>query len=95
MKTPNNPSVYQISRRYGGVPAWVVHGYLRDAGGTPIDGDGQTFVGDGWQAEAIAVEPRRVSRLEIEQVDLTITGDRERVETLMRFLMPRIMRGGA
>lgn len=91
----NRSDTHSVTRRFGGIPVSAVREYLVAAGGTPDENASGEFYGDGWRARVAPATPRRVSGLEIEQVDFTISGDRERLEQLMQFLMPRIMRGGA
>lgn len=91
----NRSDTHSVTRRFGGVPVSAVCEYLVAAGGTPDENAAGEFYGDGWRAGVATAEPRQVSGLEIEQVDLTISGEREQVDELMKFLMPRIMRGGA
>jgi|GEM_PF-654486 len=91
----NRSDTQTVTRRFGGVPVSAVREYLVAAGGTPVENAAGEFSGDGWRASVATAEPRQVSGLEIEQVDFTISGEQEQVDELMKFLMPRIMRGGA
>jgi hypothetical protein len=89
----------------GGVPAYVVLNFLREAPGaiaaapgdghTDADADDATVRGDGWECTVRQRPPRRHGSLLIQQVEVTVTGRDDAIEQLFAYLMPLVMRGGA
>jgi len=82
----------------GGVPAYVVLNFLREAPGAvaPADGDDTSTVrGAGWECTVRQRPPRHHGSLSIEQVEVAVTGQEDAREQLFDYLMPLVMRGGA
>jgi hypothetical protein len=96
-----------VRKVFGGVSAELVTRYLRAAPGAsgepddPLERSGQhekdelTVSGPGWSCTVRPAAPRRHASLEIRQVELTVTGEEPAVTSLMEYLMPLVLRGGA
>lgn len=92
-ESENAHHAYTISKTLGGVPAELVYRYLESLPDAATESG--VVTGPGWRAEIVAEEPRHHPGVSIRQVRLTLSGSQDRVDAVLEYLMPRVMRGGA
>lgn len=75
-----------------GIPLWVMKKYLTDLGG--VETAENLMVGEGWQAMVSKGEPARVGSLVVGRIDVELSGNEAAVETLLKKLHWKTLRGG-
>jgi len=75
-----------------GIPLWLLHDYLVEAGGRP--GSAGRIVGEGWTARLRELEDYRIGNLSVGQVLVELDGTEQAIASVEACLAPKLLRGG-
>jgi hypothetical protein len=82
----------RLSREVRGIPLWLMHAYLVEAGGKS---DGETRVaGDGWEVQLTQLEDFRIGSLRVGQIRVELAGTAEGIARILPELEKKLLRAG-
>jgi hypothetical protein len=84
--------VERISREVRGIPLWLMHAYLVEAGGAS---DGANRVtGDGWEVTLTQLEDFRIGSLIVGQIRVELQGTPAGIAQILPELEKKLLRAG-